>query len=130
MASGVENKFKWEKPDKKKTMPTKKVYTSPIEVDGKLYVVGGCDQVGKPIDTFEVFNTENGKWTRLAQMPTKRAGGLTLSVGKKIVVLGGVGHNQEPVDAVEIYNVENKSWSKGSSLVEPLLGLSGVVKGI
>ena len=38
-----------------KGMPTKRVFSTPIEAKGSLYVVGGCDQMGTPIDAFEVM---------------------------------------------------------------------------
>ena len=45
------NEFKWETI---KVMPTKRVFSSPVEVKGMLYVIGGCDKMGVPIDAFEV----------------------------------------------------------------------------
>ena len=36
-------------------MPTKRVFSTPVEAKGSLYVVGGCDQMGTPIDAFEVM---------------------------------------------------------------------------
>ena len=43
--------YKWET---LKGMPTKRVFSTPVEAKGSLYVVGGCDQMGTPIDAFEV----------------------------------------------------------------------------
>ena len=44
--------YKWET---LKGMPTKRVFSTPVEAKGMLYVVGGCDQMGTPIDAFEVL---------------------------------------------------------------------------
>ena len=61
-------------------------------------------------------------------MPTKRAGTCCLAVGSKIIVMGGVAVNQEPLDVVEIYDTETKQWSSADSMIDRLLGLSGVVR--
>ncbi len=50
----AERTFKWET---LKGMPTKRVFSTPVEARGLLYVVGGCDQMGTPIDAFEVIST-------------------------------------------------------------------------
>ena len=114
-------------------MPTKRVFSTAVEVEGLLYVVGGCDQRGTPLDTFECYNPRKQKWLRLANMPSKRAGVCALAVGKKIVALGGVNTSQEPMDAVEIYDIEKKKWLGADDGIETLkdrlLGLSGVVRG-
>ncbi len=52
-ADDVDKTFKWET---LKGMPTKRVFSTPVESGDALYVVGGCDQMGTPIDAFEVMN--------------------------------------------------------------------------
>ena len=70
-ASGAKGStFKWEG---LKPMPTKRVFSSAVEVEGQLFVIGGCDQVGKPIDAFESISANMKKWNRLAPLPTPRA---------------------------------------------------------
>ena len=71
--------FKW---NSLEGMPTKRVFSTPVEVDGILYVVGGCDQRGTPLNTFESYNPKKRKWFRLANMPSKRAGVCVLAVGE------------------------------------------------
>lgn len=52
MANADDNRtFRWES---LKGMPTKRVFSTPVEARGSLYVIGGCDQMGTPIDAFEV----------------------------------------------------------------------------
>ena len=122
--------IRWSKLD---NMPTKRVFSTAVEVDGNLYVVGGCDQKGTPLDTFECYNPRKRRWFRLANMPSKRAGVCVLAVGKKIVCLGGVNTSQEPMDAVEIFDIEKKKWAGAEDGIETLkdrlLGLSGIVRG-
>ena len=56
-----------------KPMPTKRVYTSPVFCGDQMYVVGGCDASGTPLDCFESYHPGRDRWYRLANMPTKRA---------------------------------------------------------
>lgn len=109
-------------------MPTKRVFATPIINDNNLYVIGGCDAAGIPLDAVEMFAGKK-KWRRLASMPTKRAGSAVLSIGTKIIAICGVAVSQEPLDAVEIYDTVTKTWTTMEPLGEPLLGVSAVVKG-
>ena len=68
MASGSNTTYKW---DSFKSMPTKRVFSVAVELEDKLYVVGGCDQKGTPLDSFEVFNPKKKQWMMLAHMETK-----------------------------------------------------------
>lgn len=50
-----------------------RVFSSPVILDNIIYVVGGCDQMGQPVDSFEMYDIGKNKWTTLQSMPTKRA---------------------------------------------------------
>ncbi len=51
-SNDVDGSYKWET---LKPMPTKRVFSTPVEAsNGHLFVIGGCDQMGTPIDAFEV----------------------------------------------------------------------------
>ncbi|XP_077987229.1 kelch domain-containing protein 8A-like [Glandiceps talaboti] len=119
---GVE--FKW---DKLAPMPTKRCYSSPIECDGILYVVGGCDSVGKPIDNLESYDPKKNKWKRLANMPTERAAPAVVATNGCIIAVGGVGHDQAPVGAVEKYDTKTKTWTSLKPLAECVMGVSVVL---
>jgi N-acetylneuraminic acid mutarotase len=86
-SSGDASKYKWAELT---SMPTKRVFATPLELDGKLYVIGGCDARGQPVDNMEVFDPAKNKWTRLQNMPTKRAGTCAVGVGNKVIAMGGV----------------------------------------
>lgn len=118
--------YRWES---LKSMPTKRVFATAVEVDNNIYVVGGCDQKGTPLNSFEVYYTEKREWKKLKPLPTKRASVAAVAVGKKIVVIGGVSESQTPMDAVEMYDIETKQWTQMESMKDGLLGVSAVVKG-
>lgn len=117
--------YRWES---LKSMPTKRVFATAVEVDNNIYVVGGCDQKGSPLNSFEVYYTEKREWKKLKPLPTKRASVAAVAVGKKIVVIGGVSESQTPMDAVEMYDIETKQWTQMESMKDGLLGVSAVVK--
>lgn len=50
-----------------------RVFSSPVVHENTIYVVGGCDQMGQPVDSFEMYDITKKKWTTLQNMPTKRA---------------------------------------------------------
>jgi len=112
-----------------KPMPTKRVYTSPVVcTDGQLYVVGGCDATGTPLDTLESWNASRGRWSRLANVPTKRASPCVVNVGGKLVAFGGVSLTQKPLDVVEVYDPVEKEWTQKQPMKDHLMGLSAVVR--
>jgi len=113
-----------------KPMPTKRVYSSPVMCGGQLYVVGGCDSSGIPLDCFESYHPGRDRWYRLANVPTKRASPCVLSVGGKLVALGGVSTTQQPLNVVEVYDATEKEWTQQDVMKDHLMGMSGVVRGI
>ena len=107
-----------------------RVFSTPVIHSGNIYVIGGCDQMGQPVDSFECFDYGKKKWQTLQNMPTKRAAPAIGVVGDKIIAIGGVGDVQQPVNAVEVYDIGEKKWKELENLPEGLLGISSVVKGM
>uniref|UniRef100_A0A2C9M7B9 Uncharacterized protein n=2 Tax=Biomphalaria TaxID=6525 RepID=A0A2C9M7B9_BIOGL len=117
--------YKW---DSLKPMPSKRVFATPIFHDENLYIIGGCDERGIPLDCFEMYNFKQKKWHRLQNMPTKRAAPAVAAIGNKIVAVGGVSESQAPLDAIEVYDMTDKKWTIADPLGEKLLGISCVVR--
>ena len=61
------------KADSLRKMVYPRVFSSPVIHKKNIYVIGGCDQLGQPVDSFEMFDTVKKKWSTLQNMPTKRA---------------------------------------------------------
>jgi N-acetylneuraminic acid mutarotase len=110
-----------------KEMPTKRVFATAIFLEDQLFILGGCDAAGQPVDAFEQYDGKK-KWKRLLSMPTKRAGVAAAAVGKKIVAIAGVSEAQTPLDAVEVYDATAKTWTAVGPLGEPVLGVSAVTR--
>ncbi|ELT92073.1 hypothetical protein CAPTEDRAFT_210667, partial [Capitella teleta] len=106
MASDISSAYGWQTVD---PMPTKRVFSTPVEAGGLLYVLGGCDAKGLPLNDFQVYNpnaSKKNRWKGLPNMPTKRAGTTAVAIGSKIIALGGVSSKQVPLDVVEIFDIE------------------------
>ncbi|OCT94554.1 hypothetical protein XELAEV_18012228mg [Xenopus laevis] len=101
-----------------------RVYCSIVETGGKMFAVGGCDDAGNPMNTFEVFSPEANRWSSLEPMPSSRVGVAVVALGKRIMVVGGVGENQTPLT----YNIDEGKWKKKSSFREPAMGISVTVR--
>uniref|UniRef100_UPI00398F2CBA kelch domain-containing protein 8A n=1 Tax=Pristiophorus japonicus TaxID=55135 RepID=UPI00398F2CBA len=109
-------------------LPFGRVYCTPVECGGQLYLLGGCDQAGTPMSSCEVYSPEANRWTALPPMPTPRAGVAVAALGKRMMVIGGMGVRQNPLSTVEMYNVEEGRWEKKNSLCEAAMGVSVTVK--
>ena len=118
--------YKWET---LKAMPSKRVFASPLVHEENLYIIGGCNERGIPLDCFEMFNTKQKKWHRLQNLPTKRAAPAVVASGTKIIAVGGVSESQHPLNAVEVYDIAEKKWTVVDPLGDKLLGISCVVRG-
>ncbi|KAL5014859.1 hypothetical protein ScPMuIL_009129 [Solemya velum] len=126
MAKKGTDSYKWEE---FKCMPTPRVFATAVaKNDDNVYVIGGCDQRGQPLDSFEHFDPKKRKWNRLKQMNVKRAGVAAAVIGDKIVAIGGVGSSQEPQSTVEVFDTTTSDWTLVDALPEGLLGLGIVVK--
>ncbi|NWI78747.1 KLD8A protein, partial [Dryoscopus gambensis] len=110
-------------------LPSRRVYSTLVEAAGQVFAVGGCDDNGVPVDSFEVYSPEADRWAVLPPMPTARAGVAVTALGKRIMVIGGVGTEQLPLKVVEMYHTDEGRWRKRSSLREPAMGISVTAKG-
>ena len=117
--------YKWSEME---PMAAPRVYTSVAVCNGLIYVIGGCDEMGQPVNTNEVYNPQTKTWTKLKSMPTKRAAPIVAAFDDVIVAIGGVGLTQAPVDAVELYLVADNKWKKLAPLSEALMGMAHYVK--
>ncbi|XP_071817374.1 kelch domain-containing protein 8A-like isoform X2 [Apostichopus japonicus] len=119
------SKYKWQKLP---PMPTRRVYSTVIEADGLLFVIGGCDARGDALDVFECYIPKKKKWMRLLNIPTKRAAPAVVAIEKQIVVIGGLGGANDPTDAVEVYDIGKKCWiTDKKNMGEELQGVTAVV---
>ncbi|NWH41992.1 KLD8A protein, partial [Chloropsis hardwickii] len=109
-------------------LPSRRVYSTLVEAGGQVFAVGGCDDNGVPVDSFEAYSPEADQWASLPAMPTARAGVAVTVLGKRIMVIGGVGADQLPLKVVEMYHTDEGRWRKRSALREAAMGISVTAK--
>jgi hypothetical protein len=111
-----------------------------VDVEGKIYAIGGDSFSGTLEGINECYNPKTDKWSTLVSMPTWRAGFAIAVYESKIYCIGGAVPNPDYIapgvndslscDVVEVYDVVANSWSTKSSL--PVKGSfiqAGVVAG-
>jgi hypothetical protein len=88
-------------------MPTAR--SSPLAAtgpDGKIYVAGGLDDFGVPLDTFEVLDRATGQWSSLPPMPTRAGPASGGFIGTQLYVLTWVAAGQ----IIQLYDLSTQSW--------------------
>ncbi|CAL1283238.1 unnamed protein product, partial [Larinioides sclopetarius] len=80
-----------------------------VEVNGKIYAIGGYDQNDGRSETAECFVPENNQWTYVASMNFKRSDAGSCHLRNRIIVAGGY-DGYEYLNSVEVYYVEFDQW--------------------
>jgi len=73
----------------KANMPTARGELAVVEVNNKIYAIGGYDISGNAMTTNEQYDPATNSWTVKANMPTARAGLAAVTVNGKIYAIGG-----------------------------------------
>ena len=82
------------------SLPTPRAYSAAIQINEVLYVIGGCNRMGQPLDAVESFSLETNTWRELHPLKVKRAQPIALVFQGKIVVIGGCKEMNQPVKEV------------------------------
>uniref|UniRef100_A0A667WNR1 Si:ch211-63p21.8 n=1 Tax=Myripristis murdjan TaxID=586833 RepID=A0A667WNR1_9TELE len=100
-------------------------------LDGRLYVVGGCDFyfnfsfLLSPL--YVRYDPKRGCWKRLADMQEFRSNFPLVARGDRLYAIGGDKELNTNVDSVEEYNPDSDSWGYVQPLDQPLSGQAVVV---
>ncbi|EFK96779.1 hypothetical protein LDC_1193 [sediment metagenome] len=103
----------------KNSMSIDRGLASCVSIEGKIYVMGGMRFIGNTyywdgLNQLEVYDTNNGTWTPLANMPTKRWGHSAVALNGKIYVFGGRSLGA-PYSSIEVYDPQTNTWTTKSS---------------
>lgn len=60
-------------------------------LEDKLYVIGGTDSSGNPLDKVQVLDSSTYKWSSTCPLPDPRSGGCAVTHKGRIYVIGGLG---------------------------------------
>ena len=108
-------------------MPTKRVYGAAAVQGDRLFVFGGCDARGQPLDAADMFDSKAKKWQSVKKMQSPRASFTAVSLTEeRLAVIGGVNQQQKPVGAVDVYDLSRDEWRTLTSIPTPVLGPSVV----
>ena len=105
----------------KNSMSTDRGLAACVSIGGKIYVIGGMRYIGSSfyydgLRTVEVYDTNSGTWTQLADMLTARWGHSAVALNGKIYVFGGVTSSWVPYSSVEVYNPQTDTWTTKSNM--------------
>lgn len=82
-----------------------------VNVDGRLYQMGGFDPQGLPTDSLHIYDPASGRWEGGPSLPQAVAAAQGAAVGRKIVVAGGFSRGRRPIsDQVQIFDTRSGRW--------------------
>jgi len=101
----------------KPPMQTARCQTTAVELNGKVYAIGGATNVcnqdnSSRTSSVEVFDPVTESWSTVTPMPTARNELAAAVVDGKIYVIGGVSAG----DKVEIYDPVTDTWSTAAPM--------------
>lgn len=79
--------------------------------NGHVYVFGGIQVIGSPLNSVEEYDTGSNSWSFKTPMPTPRAGCVAANIDGQIYVVGGADAFSDPVTANERFDPVGNSWS-------------------
>jgi N-acetylneuraminic acid mutarotase len=87
----------------KAPLPSARTRASAATVNGKIYVIGGTDDV-VDLDEVQLYDPSSDKWTAKTPMPTARSGSAVAVVNGRIYVIGGSNTGNPQLTTVEEYD--------------------------
>ena len=110
---------------KKSEMPNERGWHSAIVLDGKIYIIGGCNtpagpSLGTEILVVDVYDPATDSWSQKGNIPGRIGAGFTSVVGGKIYAFGGYGG----LDKVREYDPLTDTWDRKTDMPTGRVGLS------
>ena len=115
-------------------LPTPRTAAAVAVADGKIYVMGGLDELGRPSAKVEVFNPKDKSWAEAAQLPTalhqSTAVALSKEDGDRILLFGGQsGRRGEVSNFTYLYDPRLDWWGELAPLPSARAALTSTVYG-
>jgi N-acetylneuraminic acid mutarotase len=116
----------------KTSMPTARLASAAVVVNGLLYVIGGCtdNACGGVVGTVEVYDPVTDSWTTKSPMPTARRGFDAGVVNGVIYAVGGLGQSCYPCGTNEAYDPATDTWTTKAPLPTPRTARIQAVNGL
>lgn len=101
-------------------MAAERSHCGASSANGKLFVFGGGGLNFKSLQTVEVYDPQEDRWSFSTPMPTLRSGLVSVALNHQIYVMGGGFKNPDGtfnfMTVVELFDPARHSWQKGPSL--------------
>ncbi|XP_070465871.1 actin-binding protein IPP isoform X2 [Equus przewalskii] len=90
---------------------------------GLIYVIGGINNEGIELRSFEVYDPLSKRWSPLPPMGTRRAYLGVAALNDCIYSVGGWNETQDALHTVEKYSFEEEKWVEVASMKVPRAGM-------
>ena len=98
-------------------MPTARAEIAVTNIGNDIYVIGGMDRFGDPMDVVEVYDVKKNSWKSVSSLPRALHHTAAASFNGKIYVVGGFISNEWiPTNQLFVYDPIKNKWSEGKSM--------------
>nr|WP_275447086.1 kelch repeat-containing protein [Pseudoalteromonas sp. Of7M-16] len=104
-------------------LPTYRRGPEGVEINGKIYVLGGLNQNNEHMSDVDVFDTSTKSWESITSMQLARWSHTANAIDNQIYAIGGqstvsIGGNST-ISSVEVFNLETQQWTARASMDTP-----------
>lgn len=114
----------------KAPIPTPRAMAGAATIDGKIYVVGGCENTdcrAWTTNVLEAYDVVTNSWSTKTPMPSSRGIAVVGVIDGKLYVAGGGGPNYVESNVLEVYDPNTDGWETKQPLPITLAGAMGAV---
>ncbi len=91
------------------TKPTAVTDAQAVLIGGRIYVPGGRDVDGRPVDVLEIYNPRTDAWETGAELPAPRSGHALVALDGRLLLFGGWDGSAFSASVFE-YTPEEDRW--------------------
>ncbi len=113
---------------KKASMLIPRTSAVTLNVNKKIYVLGGITTTGIATKSIEVYDPSNNSWTESSNMTKERSGMAGASIGDKIYIFGGK-EASKAIATCEVFDTKKQTWSNLPDMPTPRFNTSAVSVG-
>jgi N-acetylneuraminic acid mutarotase len=99
-----------------RNMPTPRTEVTGSLIGQNIYVIGGFDSKGTPLNVVEVYNVLNDSWKKVSPLPQALHHSAATSHGGKLYLVGGFTsdiYDWIPTNKLFIYDPVEDAWKEG-----------------
>jgi len=95
-------------------------HTATLLLNGKVLIAGGMEQNGVWLDSAELYDPAEGRFSAISKMTVRRAGATaTLLPNGKVLIAGGNDGSGKSLASAEIYDPDTNTFSSTGSMSSP-----------